>query len=57
MLAQNAAHEAPPGIAVAAQFFSWHSQYIWHAAELAPLAPALLAPAPPPLAPAELLPA
>ena len=59
MPAQKSAHDMPPGIGVEAQFFSWHSQYIWHAGELAvvepPAAPALEPPAvAAPPAPAEL---
>ena len=48
MPAQKSAHDMPPGIGVEAQFFSWHSQYIWHAGELVaaePPAPALEPPA------------
>jgi hypothetical protein len=48
MPAQKSAHDMPPGIGVEAQFFSWQSQYFWHAGELAvesPAAPALALPA------------
>jgi hypothetical protein len=50
MPAQKSAQGMPPGIGVEAQFFSWHSQYIWQAGELAlelpaPALPALELPA------------
>src|SRR5450432_115845 len=48
MAVQKSAHDWPPGIAVVAQFISWHAQYFWHASESAP-APPLEVPA---LAPA-----
>jgi|SRR5450432_3669500 len=54
MPAQKSAHDRPPGIGVAEQFITWHSQYFWQAGELAlepPLVPAL---EPPPLEPPPL---
>src|SRR5450432_2935153 len=44
MPAQKSAHDRPPGIGVAEQFITWHSQYFWQAGELAfeaPLVPPL----------------
>jgi hypothetical protein len=48
MPAQKSAHDTPPGIGVAEQFFTWHSQYFSQAGELAlepPLVPPLELPA------------
>jgi hypothetical protein len=55
MPAQKSAQDMPPGIGVEAQFFSWHSQYVLQAGELALELPP--APAPPAPAPALELPA
>jgi hypothetical protein len=46
MAAQKSAHDFAPGMAVLAQFFSWHWQYIWQAAEPVPELPALELPPP-----------